>query len=1146
MKNILKIIAFIFSISIFGQTKQTVDLQQTNAFEIKNITNNSFEIELSLGSLELKPITTEIGTFVQLNQSQLSKIYTVGSPNIPILSKLIEVPQDATVSFEIVLFNEQIISLSDYGFADKIVPAIRSQSKSEASVPYSINKNIYETNAYASSEIVKYINAGQLRAKRLGNLEIAPIQYNPVENKLRILNNLKIKVIFSGANHSKTEQLKNKYNLPFDTNQTGVLNKVSYAPAEFITQNPLHLVIVSDPMFQAQLAPFIAWKIKKGFKVTVGYTNTIGTTKEAIKTYLQNIYQGSSPMAYVLFVGDVAQIPAWTGNSDSHATDLRYCEYTNDDFPEVYYGRFSANNTAELQPQIDKTLMYEQYTMPNPAYLTESLLVAGDDATFEMTHGNGQIYYGDQNYFNATNNVTSTSYYQPLDNAAVSTAIVAKINSGAGFANYTAHCSNQGWAEPSFEINDVNGLTNANKYGFWIGNCCQSNTFNIDCFGEAALRKANGGAIGYIGGSNNTLWDEDFYWAVGNTPNIVAQPTYAGTTRGAFDAYWHTLANEVNNTSNWYITQSQMLVSGNLAVQASTSGSKQYYWEIYHLMGDPTLIPFIGTPQVNNVTLNPSALLMGMSSLQVSAMPYSQVALSQNGVLIASGFTNASGNVTLNFNAGLVSVGNANIVVTGQNRVPVNSIITVAPANQPFVVVNSSSTSNPLFDSVVTVNVALENVAASGSGYHANNVVATLSTTDAYVTLTDNSQPYGNINAATTIAQNNAFTFTVANNVPDDHIAVFQIVMTDNAGNSWNGTIQVTLKAPKLSVLTLSVDDTATNNNGILDPGETANIVIQSKNIGHADGTNVIATLVENSSFLTLNNATTSPTTLNINETKNFIFNVTANAATPLGTVVPLNYTLTAGSANQYSATNAFEVVLGYVPTYCDASGENTEDEFIQQVQFNTINNTSARGAGYTNYTNITTTVNRGQTIPITITNGEHWDGDKMGCWIDWNYDGDFTDANETITLTYVTGANSTGIGTGNVFVPANATLGNARLRVRVQYQGSAPVSCGETSYGEVEDYTLNVQEALGLDDFEKSIALYPNPTQGNFTLNLNGQFLNHTTALEIYNTIGQLIYNQKLTNETTTIPFNQTEGIYLVKITSNKQISTKKLIVKP
>jgi hypothetical protein len=64
----------------------------------------------------------------------------------------------------------------------------------------------------------------------------------------------------------------------------------------------------------------------------------------------------------------------------------------------------------------------------------------------------------------------------------------------------------------------------------WIGNCCQSNTFyENECFGEAALRKANGGAIGYIGGSNNTLWDEDYWWGVGVNSTVVAQPTYTGT-----------------------------------------------------------------------------------------------------------------------------------------------------------------------------------------------------------------------------------------------------------------------------------------------------------------------------------------------------------------------------------------------------------------------------------------------------------------------------------------------------------------------------------------------------------------------------------------------------------------------------------------
>ena len=52
--------------------------------------------------------------------------------------------------------------------------------------------------------------------------------------------------------------------------------------------------------------------------------------------------------------------------------------------------------------------------------------------------------------------------------------------------------------------------------------CCQSNKFDEPtCFGEKLLRANNKGAVGYIGGSNNTYWDEDYWWAVGATSNFL-------------------------------------------------------------------------------------------------------------------------------------------------------------------------------------------------------------------------------------------------------------------------------------------------------------------------------------------------------------------------------------------------------------------------------------------------------------------------------------------------------------------------------------------------------------------------------------------------------------------------------------------------
>ena len=109
-------------------------------------------------------------------------------------------------------------------------------------------------------------------------------------------------------------------------------------------------------------------------------------------------------------MGDIAQIPAFNLSGYS---DLPYCDVTGDDIPEMYYGRFSANNPAELQPQIDKTLEYEKHLMPDPSYLDESVLIAGVDGTFGPTHCNGHINYGTRHYFNAAHGILCHAYLYP-------------------------------------------------------------------------------------------------------------------------------------------------------------------------------------------------------------------------------------------------------------------------------------------------------------------------------------------------------------------------------------------------------------------------------------------------------------------------------------------------------------------------------------------------------------------------------------------------------------------------------------------------------------------------------------------------------------------------------------------------------------
>ncbi len=167
--------------------------------------------------------------------------------------------------------------------------------------------------------------------------------------------------------------------------------------------------------------------------------------------------------------------------------------------------------------------------------------------------------------------------------------------------------------------------------------------------------------------------------------------------------------------------------------------------------------------------------------------------------------------------------------------------------------------------------------------------------------------------------------------------------------------------------------------------------------------------------------------------------------------VIPVNANGAAtGCAEQSFVTGTNVVYCNPTSTFCD--------EHISNVTVGTINNSSVCTAGgYQDYTTISTDVFQGLSYPITITNGPPtYAADQCGIWVDWNQDGDFADANETVT---VIGTPGTGPYTANIDVPATANLGSSRLRVRITFTGVVD-PCGNTTYGETEDYIFNVLPA--------------------------------------------------------------------------------------
>ncbi|MGJ3233633.1 GEVED domain-containing protein [Marivirga sp.] len=163
------------------------------------------------------------------------------------------------------------------------------------------------------------------------------------------------------------------------------------------------------------------------------------------------------------------------------------------------------------------------------------------------------------------------------------------------------------------------------------------------------------------------------------------------------------------------------------------------------------------------------------------------------------------------------------------------------------------------------------------------------------------------------------------------------------------------------------------------------------------------------------------------------------------------------GTSSAYSSSISFtttEVQL----VYCDSNGNNVSDEYIGRVQLGSIDNSSgAASSGYADFTSQSTDLGIGDAATITIT--PEWTGtvynEGYSVWIDYNQDGDFNDAGEQVWTQSAT--SNTPVG-GSFTVPSGALSGNTTMRVSMKYNG-IPSPCESFSYGEVEDYTVNIAE---------------------------------------------------------------------------------------
>lgn len=891
----------------------SVSTEKTNS-QVVQSSQDGMNLLFHFGDINAFEVKTPKGIFTELRMVGAYTTERIGEPMLPAQKKLIAIPFGAELNVNVNTFNVSTIELGKSGIYNSLMPLQYSLPKNMDAndVPFEYKEEAYTAKSFNESQIARVEILGVMRGVRIARVTVEPIRYNPTTNELEIYNDIEISLTYENANWDLTKQtFASTYSPFFESSYNTLLNiNDSYDDHPDLLTYPVEMLIVSDPMFEDALQPFIEWKTMMGYELTVAYTDDIGSSAGEIQTWIHDQYNtglanGNAP-EFTVLVGDVQQVPAsTTGSSSGRKTDLYYCSVDGDMFPEMYYGRLSATSASQLTGILDKILYYEKYEFETPEYLDDVTLIAGEDGSWNPKVGQPTVEYGTENYFNTAHGYANVYAY--LDSY---TDCYDDTRFQTSFINYTAHCSETSWAGPHLGISDVNNINNPNEYPIAVGNCCMSADFGYgECIGEAFLRKADGGAVGYIGSSPSSYWFEDFYWAVGAFPiqgdNNGYVPTYEETTMGSYDAAW----------GDTYKTLHGMVFVGNLSVTEvhaqgwPSHSTPLYYWQSYNTLGDPSLMPY-HTQGIENTVSHMDIVPIGVTEYEVTAEPGSFVAISKDGVLYGTGLANESGIATVEMEP-ITEAGDVYIVVTRAQYIPYIQTVPAAALEGPFLSVSEyafpNGTTAADYGSTASLNITITNLGTAAS----NDVTIELIGEDDYCSLTSSATiEVGTIAADESITIEAAYTFDFANDAPDMHAISFTAQINGTAKELWESNISLEIYAPAPDFGSYTIDDSDGNNNGRIDAGETVDITIDVLNNGHAASPEGALGIAASSSYLSVNTPNVDVAVIDAEGSQAATFSVTASDDTPTGSLVEMFLDYTAGN---YSASKTISEAVGLI-----------------------------------------------------------------------------------------------------------------------------------------------------------------------------------------------------------------------------------------
>ncbi len=423
-----------------------------------------------------------------------------------------------------------------------------------------------------------------------------------------------------------------------------------------------YLIICPDA-FEDVLAPLAEWKTRKGMQAKIVVTSDIGFSSSQIKEYITDAVETwDPPPEYVLIGADMDTIPM--GSIDGVPTDTYYANMDGDPFIEIIPARFPAQDIAQIETMVQRTLQYERTpSLDNEFYYKSAALLVYEDSDDDDICS----YFGDC-YWEAAlmervghTDIAIMSY---PGTTGVKELFRGMLEDGLGWASHHGVIGGYtgcGW--PGYDV-DPRELSNGPMLPVVLGYSCQTLAYSgYECYGEQWVRARHPdtsepiGAVGYVGQSYSCSY--------------CAQ--WRSALRRGFYGYIF------EDTEDWEITTFGDASEGaRLRFYDEFQRTDQYYASV--LYADPELNLWTTIPQDFDIS-HPPSIARGELDFTVLVSQEGHprqgalVCVMSDGGTYSYGYTDAEGLVTLSVDT--MEDEFLYITATGRNLMPYEGQIAI-------------------------------------------------------------------------------------------------------------------------------------------------------------------------------------------------------------------------------------------------------------------------------------------------------------------------------------------------------------------------------------------------------------------------------------------------------------------------------------